>query len=157
MIYIISGGNNSGKTAKIKSIYAEEKNGDGFVTEKIIRNSLLCGYEIRRLSTGESVMLSLKTALFPLDDDPLCTSGPFSFYGEGFDFAGSIVDDIIFNKISPVFIDEIGPLELKGKGLCDSFRKILKADMTIYFTVRNHCLEKVISYFSIENYIMIKT
>ena len=65
MIYIICGEYNQGKTAKIKSIYLEQKEGDGFITQKIFRNSIFCGYEIVRLSTGETVTQSLKTELFP--------------------------------------------------------------------------------------------
>lgn len=156
MIHIICGENNQGKTTKIKSIYAEETKGDGFITQKIFRDSIFCGYKITRLSTGESVTLSLKTELFPLVDNSLYTNGSFSFYEGGFDFADSVIDDIISRQISPVFIDEIGPLELKGKGVHDSFKKLLETGTDIFFTVRNHLLERTVSQYGIKNYSLIR-
>lgn len=156
MIYIICGEANQGKTAKIKSIYTEQFKGDGFITEKILSNSFFCGYKLTRLSSGESETLSLKTEFFPLNDTPLYTKGSFSFYADGFNFASSIIDDIINNNISPVFIDEIGPLELAGKGYYDSFKKILKTDKTIYITVRTRCVEDIISFFPLKKYALIR-
>ncbi|HPS59393.1 MAG TPA: nucleoside-triphosphatase [Spirochaetota bacterium] len=156
MINIICGKKDTGKTAKIKSIYMEERNGDGFITQKIFTGSTFCGYEIIRLSTGESVRQSLKSGLFPCHETPLYTRGPFSFFRDGFSFADRIIDDIILKEISPVFIDEIGPIELQGKGHHDCFEKLIKTDRTIYFTVRDWCLDQVISSFSLEKYNLIR-
>ena len=156
MINIICGAINSGKTARIESIYAEEKKGDGFITRKIFSDSQFRGYEIMRLSSGESRIQSLKTELFPADEVPVCTRGPYSFFKSGFDFADGIIDDIILKETSPVFIDEIGPIELQGKGHSDRFKKILQTDVTVYFTVRDWCLEQVLLSFSIEKYNLIR-
>lgn len=98
---------------------------------------------------------SLKSELFPQNETPVCTRGPYSFFREGFSFADDIIDEIIIKGISPVFIDEIGPIELQGGGHHDRFKKLIGTDRTIYFTVRDWCLEKVISFYSIKNYSMI--
>jgi nucleoside-triphosphatase THEP1 len=156
MIYIICGEFNSGKTAKIKSIYLKNKKGDGFITEKIYRDSIFYGYETVRLSTGEAVIQSLKSGFFPHLEIPLYTKGEYSFFREGFAFADMVIDDIILKGTCPVFIDEIGPLELQGKGFNELFKKIIHTDRTIYFTVRNYCLEKVISIYSLEKYSLIR-
>ena len=156
MIYIICGEFNSGKTAKIKSIYLKDKRGDGFITEKMYRDSVFYGYETVRLSTGESVIQSLKSEFFPALEIPLYTKGAFSFFSEGFTFADAVIDDVILKETCPVFIDEIGPLELQGKGFNELFKKIITTDRTIYFTVRNYCLEKVISLYSLEKYSLIR-
>jgi len=156
MINIICGDFDQGKSAKIRSIYTRDNNGDGFISQKIFMNSIFCGYNITRLSTGESVPLSLKTELYPLDMNPLYTCGSFSFFKDGFSFASSIIDDIILNNTSPVFMDEIGPLELSGKGHYDSLIKILKTDKTIYITVRTRCVKDVISFFSLNKYALIR-
>lgn len=157
MINIVCGEINSGKTAKIESIYAKEKNGDGFITRKIFRDSLFIGYEIVRLSSGESKIQSLKNELFPPGELPACARGPYTFFKEGFSFADAIVDDIIRKGISPVFIDEIGPIELQGKGHCSCFKKVLQTDCVIYFAVRDWCLEQAVRSFSIKEYNLIRT
>ena len=156
MVYIICGEINQGKTARIKSVYKEKMQGDGFITEKIFTDSIFCGYKVTRLTTSDSETLLLRTEFFPLDETPFFTNGSFSFYEKGFIFASSIIDDIIINNTGPAFIDEIGAIELAGKGLHDSFRKILQTDKTIYITVRNRFVEKVISHFSLTNYSLIK-
>ena len=156
MINIICGKKNRGKTAKIESIYAEEKQGDGFITRKIFRGPTFCGYKITRLSTGESMAQSLKSELFPSGEVPLYTRGPFAFFREGFAFADQIINEIILNRTSPVFIDEIGPLELQGKGHHECFKKIIQTERTIYFTVRDWCLDEVISFYSMRKYSIIR-
>ncbi len=156
MIYIICGELNQGKTTRIKSIFQENREGDGFITEKIFTDSIFCGYKITRLTTGNSEVLILRTEFFPLEDTPFFTKGSFSFYEKGFIFASSIIDDIINDNITPAYIDEIGAIELAGKGLHDSFRKILQTDKTIYFAVRNCFVDKVISHFTLKNYTLIK-
>lgn len=155
LIHIICGEINSGKTAKLKSIYDAEKKGDGFIARKVFRDSLFTGYEIVRLSTGESVVQSLKSEFFPQHETPVYTRGPYSFFREGFSFADDIIDEIIIKGISPAFIDEIGPIELQGGGHHNRFEKLIRTDRAIYFTVRDWCLEKVISFYSIKNYNLI--
>jgi len=156
MIFIISGKQNQGKTKKIKSIYLEEKKGDGFITQKIFRDSAFYGYEIIRLSTGESRIQSVKSELFPDGISPLYRCGAYSFYSDGFSFADSVIDDIISKGTNPVFIDEIGPLELEGRGHYNCLIKILNSSRTVYFTIRNSCLENVIKSFSIKDYSLIE-
>jgi len=156
MINIICGETDQGKTGKIESIYSQKKEGDGFITIKIFRGPLFCGYEIIRLSTGESSIHSVKSELFPHNSEPLYKCGAYSFHSEGFTFADCVIDEIITRKTEPVFIDEIGPLELAGKGHHDCFQKILQNCDTVYFTVRNRSLEDVIKFFSIQNYSIIR-
>ncbi len=136
----------------MRSLYLKEKSGDGFITQKIFRGPLFVGYEIMRLSTGQSMIQSLKKEFFPRDRRPFSTCGPFCFNEEGFAFADSIIDDVIVNGIDPVFVDEIGPLELNGKGHHDCFKKILGTKSTLYVAVRNRCVDDVISCFSLKDY-----
>jgi len=78
------------------------------------------------------------------------------FFRESFIFADSVIEEIIENKINPVFIDEIGHLELKKKGYHKTFKKILNDNRTIYITVRNKLVKDVIDFYSINNYALIR-
>lgn len=156
MINIICGETNQGKTGKLEAIYAEEKEGDGFVAQKIFKDSMFCGYELIRLSTGESITQALIENLFPEKETPLYKQGSFFFFKESFVFADSIIEEVIRNKIDPVFIDEIGPLELRGKGYHESLKKIFKEDRTIYITVRNKLVNDLIDFYSFKDYSLIK-
>jgi nucleoside-triphosphatase THEP1 len=151
MIYIITGEINQGKTEKALSIYNLTR-GDGFITRKILKNNTFYGYEIVRLSSSESIPLAFKSGSTPLMWDEIFTTGSFSFSKKAFAFAESIAEEIIEGDANPVFIDEIGPLELEGKGFVTILNKLLLTDKDIYITVRKSCLEDVIALFKLKRY-----
>ncbi len=155
MIYIISGAVDEGKTGKMISIFRQVNQGDGFVSQKIFTDKNpgnFTGYEIVRLTTGERKVLAHKTAGLPDGWDEVFRCGPYHFSKAAFDFARDIIDDIIANGIEPIFIDEIGPLELAGKGFAHILEKVLKTGKGIYISVRNHCVEDVIKTFNIRDH-----
>lgn len=156
MINIICGENNQGKTKKINSIYNEKKEGDGFIAQKIFKGPIFCGYELIRLSTGESITQALVEDHFPARETPLYKQGSFLFFKGSFIFADSIIEEIISNNINPVFIDEIGPLELRKEGYHKSLIKILNEERTIYVTLRNKLVYDIIDFYSIKDYSLIK-
>ncbi len=127
MVYIIKGEINQGKTQEILSIYNRDRQGDGFVSKKLfIDQTEFTGYEILRLSTDGKMPLAYKSQFIPSDWDEIYRRGPFSFSKAAFVFAEHIIDDIIDCNIEPVYIDEIGPLELAGKGFFTLLEKILR-------------------------------
>lgn len=153
MVYIVSAQINEGKTQKLLAIYNELKQGDGFVSKKIFLNGKdFIGYEIMRLSTNEKMPLAYKTPYVPSNWDEVYRYGPFSFSNRALEFAERIIDDTTICNIEPVFIDEIGPLELDGKGFSTLLKKVLKTQKDIYITVRNHCAADVIEKFKIQNH-----
>ncbi len=128
------------------------KRGDGFISRKTFKNNIFYGYEIVRLSTGESIPLACKSDSTPLLWDEIYTVGLFSFSKKGFIFAESIADEMIKGDANPVFIDEIGPLELEGKGFFKILKELLLTEKDIYITVRKSCLKDVIEVFKLERY-----
>ena len=152
MIYIITGGIDEGKTREIEAIYRRMKKGDGWISGKVFLNEEFGGYEIQRLSTKEKMPLAYKKEYVPPGWDEIYSMGPFRFSKRAFEFAGKIIDEIIEKNINPVFIDEIGPLELQGKGFCPMLEKILKTQKDIYIVVRSHCVEDVIKGFNIQDH-----
>ena len=153
MLYIIQGKINQGKTQEILSIYNQDKQGDGFVSKKIFINQTdFIGYEIVRLSTGEKMPLAYKSQHVPSHWEKIDQCGPFSFSKAAFMFAEHIIDDIIDRHIDPVYIDEIGPLELDGSGFSTILEKILNSQRNVYITVRNHCVKDVINKFNIRDH-----
>lgn len=157
MISIITGKVGSGKTTKLLSLYNEFKTGDGFIIRKNFDNGIYVGQDILRLSTGEYKHFSLKPdyCSLPQNWDEACRFGPYSFSEAGFSFADKIIKETLQNSSDPLYIDEIGPLELQGKG----FSRILKLAISIasgqkeiFITVRDSCLNAVMDEFSIITY-----
>ena len=156
MIYIITGEINQGKTEKALSLY-RSRGGDGFISRKACKNNILRGYDIVRLSTGESIPLACRSDSTPSPWDEIDTVGSFSFSERAFAFAESIIDEIIESDINPAYIDEIGPLELAGRGFCKILKRLLSTERDIYITVRKSCLGDVIEAFELEGYEIIPT
>jgi len=154
MLHIITGAIDGGKTRKMLSIYNRLKRGDGFISQKVFHDQKgFVGYEIRRLSTGQKLLLAVKETHLPRDWEDIYRIGPYHFSKKAFIFAENIISEIIASNIEPVFIDEIGPLELKGEGFSSLLERVLEASAEVYIAVRSHCVEEVINKFNIGEYI----
>lgn len=149
MVYIISGKQNAGKTTYIKKLY-EQLGGDGFVTEKIIRDSNFKGYNLKRLKTNE-------THLFIVENNECINNNViknkrFSFYKNCFELAEQWIDEIIKENISPIFIDEVRKLELNNKGFYNILHKLIKLNLSFYVAVRDQNVESFVQHFGITKY-----
>lgn len=150
VVYIVSGEVDEGKTGKMAAIHRKLKRGDGFISQKIFNEqNEFVGYEIMRLSTDEAMPLAFNAHHVPAGWDEIYRCGPYCFSGAAFAFAERIIDDIIEQNISPVFIDEIGPLELAGKGFAPLLKRVLATQRDLYIAVRSACLQGVIETFAI--------
>jgi nucleoside-triphosphatase THEP1 len=96
--------------------------------------------------------LAYKSQHVPSHWEKIDRCGPFVFSKAAFMFAERIIDDIIDRYIDPVYIDEIGPLELDGSGFSTILEKILESQRNVYITVRNHCVKDVINKFNIRDH-----
>ena len=151
-VHIVTGEVDSGKTARLLSIYRELGSGDGFINAKIYRDDHFIGQRIIRLSTGESEIFSAICEFTPPDWDEIYKYGNFSFSGKGQAFARNITSGIIAKGTDPVFIDEIGPLELQKQGLCDILSMLLRTKNEIYAVIRKSCINSVLKEFGIIRY-----
>lgn len=162
MITIIHGAIDSGKTTTMYKIFQESGQGDGFIAKKIYREpDGFIGYEIMRLSSGEKLPLAFKSGYTPENWDEIFRIGPFHFSRQAFQWGETIGAEILAQQVNPVFIDEIGPLELEGKGWATLFNQFLNSFLhpgkifDIYITVRQNCLESVPRAFQLPGYRLI--
>ncbi len=152
MVNIVTCGINQGKTCKMLSIYAETLCGDGFVTQKLFNKETFCGYEILHLKTGESMPFICFKQHIPIYWNEELQFGRFSFSKDGFAFAQGIIRNILQKGMSPIYIDEIGPVELTGNGFCQILKTTLNRNRDLFISVRISCVEDVIRAFNISEY-----
>ncbi len=150
MVYIITGDKNRGKTERIRLLY-QERGGDGFISSKRFSEGVPSGYDIVRLSTGEAMAFAVRGDSIPADWDEIGTAGSYSFSGKALRFAESIIDDILKRGIEPVYLDEIGTLEIRGRGFTPLLRRVLETERDIFMAVRRNCVQRVIDAFAIGN------
>ena len=144
-IHLVTGGIGRGKSRRLQEIYEQFGRGDGFVNRRILRGGLTAGQDLVRVSTGESRPFSRREGFIPDDWDERYRYDRYSFSGNGIRFAEDIVADAIDNGRFPLFIDEIGPLELKGEGLAASFIRACRTGQDLYVAVRAACLREVMN------------
>jgi nucleoside-triphosphatase THEP1 len=152
MIYLVTGVIDSGKTQKMRSLYRESGKGDGFISPKSFERSTFVGYDIMRLSSQKRKPLAYLLDFIPPHWDEAYRYGRFSFSRSALLFAEEIISDILLNRIDPVYIDEIGPLELEGKGFYEILQVLLQTERTIYISIRSSLIEEIVQTFGLEKY-----
>ena len=151
-IYVLKDEIDSGKTSTAlkwaKQYQNEGKSVGGILAQAIINDDRKTGYPALNLETGEKKLMA---SMNKIENEGKISCGRFHFSEEGVRFANHVLSEMK-NKPDVVFIDEVGPLELKEKGLARGIRNVLKNPPSVLFLiVRKSLVEQVCQYFQIEN------
>ena len=161
MVKIITGKINSTKTTKIKNHYLKYKTGDGIISKKVMIDKNVFGYTAVRLSDNLEFPLMIhdtfyKKGLYQNDeifDKNICGQiGPYKIYQKGMKKVNAIYKELFKNKISPLYFDEIGKLEIQGSGFYKILKKAIKKDINLIITVREDLIEEIVDKLNISNY-----
>jgi nucleoside-triphosphatase THEP1 len=151
MVNIITGEINSGKTSRLLTLYGEINRGDGFFCRKNYIANHYAGQVIVRLTNGASTCFSCKQTFKPPGWDEAYTYEDYSFSRRGLLFANQIAMEIVRNNTQPVFMDEIGPLELADRGFHEMLIQFLHLKTDLFIVVRASCLREVINKYNISS------
>lgn len=150
MIHIVTGKMNSGKSTTLGNIYRELKKGDGFISVKSMHYDKVYGYETMRLSNNESYPLVIREEFAHKNIKVVCQIGPYLFLEDTLQIVEDQIDQMIQNKVSPIFLDEIGQLELYDKCFDSIFRKMVESNLELYITVREDLVQNVIDKYQLQ-------
>lgn len=122
MLYILTGPIHSGKTTLLKKVVKELKqqkqNVDGFLSEAVIKDRVMVGYDLLDLKEEKSVPFIRKEGKENWEN-----IGSYFFIPQSLEKAKRIIlqskeDDLLV-------VDEVGPLELEGGGLWPALKKVI--------------------------------
>jgi len=151
MIFLVTGKINEGKTTYMHSLYQKIGEGDGFICPKVFENGEFIRYDIQRLSNGETMPFILPLKSVPADWDEAGHYGKYSFSGRAIHFAEQIIDEMLEQKIEPIIIDEIGPLEIENhEGFYRLMDRVIKANHDAFVAIRSSLVDKFEEEFGIE-------
>ncbi len=172
-VTLVTGPVNSGKTTFALDLCRgfDQAAVDGFASRKRLVGGVCVGYELMRLSGGPHRMLAIREdrsesakgtkntigsertngTARPFGSC-LFLYGPFLFFEEAFREAKRTFTEMLANPhIEHILVDEIGPVELGGRGFADSLRSLLASDRHLILCVRDVCVTAVMADFSIRS------
>jgi len=155
VINIIKGRKNQGKTQKILTLFQEYQKcsqPDGVASLKIFKNEIHIGYELLHLSSQRKFPLAFKKDHIPLNWKEYKIIGDYTFSDEGFFYSESIFSKEQIGAQNPLFLDEIGPLELEGFGFYTILQDLKDLERDIFITSRPECVDPIIHKFNLKRY-----
>lgn len=144
MVNIITGKINSGKTNSLINHYSNKKTGDGFIARKRMQNGEVFGYDIVKLSNNESKLLVVREDFYNGIDEISCEVGDYLFLEKALSYVEDEITSMIKNKVSPIYLDEIGQLELYDQCFNKIFFKIVQSKTSCFITVKEELVKEVI-------------
>lgn len=154
MVHFISGKMNDGKTTSLISTYRESGVGEGFALIKVMKDSKVHSYIARKLSSDEERLFIIRDSWLAEDFDQVCKIGPYCFSKSTLRWIESTIKEAVREGVSPIYLDEVGVLELQGEGYSDLIKFLVKERIDLYLTIRDDLLKKVMTYFDIVDYEM---
>lgn len=142
MFVILTGSVHSGKTTLLKQAAAGlNKRGfvvDGFLCISVWEHDQVLGYDLLPIKTGKKIPFIRLTG-----EKDWERIGPFFFVPQTLEKANYIIRQGI--EADLLIVDEVGPLELQGKGLWPALQHILPhKQINILLVVRSGLLDAVL-------------
>lgn len=148
MNLIVTGKVQSGKTTWCTK-YSHWLLEQGFTVGGVLcpearNNDIRIGYDITDIQTNRSVMFGR----FASEDDfPGELVGDYLISYEGIEFAKRAIQKALENRCDVVFVDEVGHLELAGKGIIESARIAYQKVLNTTIVVRKSLFTAFLEYF----------
>lgn len=145
-IYLYSGPIHSGKTTRLESWIKQSPSADGIVTPVINGKRYL-----KYMSTSETHLLESDLS----DINLIEQIGKYRFSKNEFRKSHKYLLNLINNTPKWIIIDEIGFLELDGRGFEPAISQLIYSlknnpDVNIVLVIRETLTEKIIDYFKID-------
>ncbi|MFW6048934.1 MAG: nucleoside-triphosphatase [Candidatus Bipolaricaulota bacterium] len=144
----ITGRVGAGKTEFCRGIVARTKeaglNPGGIVSPRIVRDGETIGYRVVDVRTGEQKTFARLTP-------PGISVGKYYIPPGVLEWTKEVISDSL-DGTDVVFLDEVGRLELRGKGLDSAVRSALESRTQLVLLVRSEFLSAVKDDYGIEEF-----
>ncbi|MBE0700174.1 MAG: hypothetical protein IH571_00650, partial [Acholeplasmataceae bacterium] len=147
MITIITGKVNRFKTTYMIKHYQMHQQGDGFVSVKQMNGNDVQGYDAVKLSTNMKKTLMLHERCLNQSWKEVQSVGPYRVNVETLDWINREVIEMMNRQTSPIYLDEIGQLELSDQGFDSILRLLLLRGVDLIIVVKSSFLDAVIKHY----------
>lgn len=156
MVTIISGKVNSGKTSYLLQHYQQYREGDGFISRKILNGQKVFGFKSLRLSTKEEKPWMIDDAFYQGEFMNAGRVGPYWIDLNRLSEIEKSIERMIRKGVQPIYLDEVGRLELSGQGYDAMLKKLFLTHLNIIIAVRDDLTKLVIDRYQLKNYSIIE-
>ncbi|MFW5841898.1 MAG: nucleoside-triphosphatase [Bacillota bacterium] len=154
---IVIGKINDNKTTTMIELYKKRGTGDGFVSIKHMIQDTVHSYDAMQLSTHEQRVF-IKRDIFYEDDFTVCCKlGPYYFSDETMAWIKETMLTLAGRGVTPLYLDEIGVLELENKGFHDLLKTLRSMDVDLVLSVREDLVDAIINHYNLEEVTLIKS
>lgn len=153
MVTIITGEKNTGKSTFLEHWYDLSSKGIGFCSRKFITDEgEFGGYNLVFFPGKEQhLFIRLVTAADRCDPDKII-KGRFAFSRKAIEAARLHIETVRLSASAPLWIDEIGALELAGEGFDSLFSYLLLHYKDIRVIFRKNLVNKLIDRYGLTSY-----
>ena len=120
----------------------------GVLCPEARNNDAKIGYDIVDVQTGRSVIFGRFASKANFDGEPV---GDYLISYEGLEFANRAIQKALENRCDMVLIDEVGHLELGGKGIIESATIACQEAPNTTIVVRKQLLTEFFEYFHLKD------
>lgn len=140
----------------MQDLYELDQLGDGFVAVKHMLKDKVHSYEAMRLKTKKRLPFIIRDEFAYEDFRVNCQIGPYLFNQDTIDAVNMAISQMIKDKVSPIYLDEIGLLELEGKCFDHILRKLVASKLDLVLSIREDLVEAIVQKYQINEYEVIK-
>ncbi|HAH30868.1 MAG TPA: hypothetical protein DCL44_00980 [Elusimicrobia bacterium] len=149
-VFIITGGHGSGKSSLAadlaEALRVSGKKPGGILSVGLWKNGERKGFDVIDLVSGVKVPLCRKGG-----SGTGTSTGDFNFYGEGISAGLKALSSERLTHANVVFVDEVGFLELEGKGWAPALTQLRELKMPLIIVVRDYLLERITGLLTLDN------
>lgn len=149
MNLLIVGDPRSGKTSWCREyidwVRGQGISAGGILSPEVCENGERLGFDVTDLTTGKRIPYARLSSNDSFREGERV--GPYTIEHDAILFARRAIQRAIDSECDLVVIDEVGPLELRGKGLMPAVELTLSSALNVLIVVRSSLREAVQRYF----------
>jgi len=149
MVKIVTGNMNSGKTTRILELFNQNKTGDGFIQLKTMTKAQVHHYDVLHLQSNTKKTIAYHQDFYQNQfTKPLCF-GPYVFNQTLFKEIENCIEAMLKENQQPIYLDEVGMLEINQKGYASILKKILAQKVDLIMVVKESLISEIKEHFKI--------
>jgi len=156
MVHIVIGNINTGKTTWLKKRFDHHGLGAGVLGVKLWKDGDIYGYKAHLLPSGQEEIILIHQRHYNHEFENFGMIGPYFYNLDAFNHINQHIIEAIDRSVSPIYVDEVGKLEISGGGYDPVIKKIALSQGESYISSRRDLAQAIIEHYRLTNYKIIE-